>query len=91
MNDQDFDNLRNDVEETREIAERNHEMLKSIESTMFWRRVFTIIYWVLILGVAIGLFYFLDPYIDRLFDAYSQLVDQFNSIPDIGGGSAGGS
>lgn len=91
MNDQEFDNLRTDLEETREIVERNHEILKSIESTMFWRRVFSIVYWVLIIGIAIGLFYFLDPYIDRLFDTYSQVIEQFNAIPDIGAESTNGS
>jgi hypothetical protein len=85
MDDQNLENLREDIEETREIAERNHEMLESIQNTMFWRKVSSVIYWLLIIGVAVGLFYFLDPYLDRLFEAYSQIVEQLNSVPGVGG------
>jgi hypothetical protein len=89
MDDQQLDNLRKDLEETREIVERNHETLQSIERTMFWRKVSSIIYWLLIIGVAVGLFYFLDPYMDRLFETYSQIVEQLNSVPGVGGEEGG--
>jgi hypothetical protein len=89
MDDQRLDNLRENLEETREIVERNHEMLQSIERTMFWRKVSSVVYWLLIIGVAVGLFYFLDPYLDRLFDVYSQIVEQLNSVPGVGGEESG--
>ena len=89
MDDKRLDNLREDLQETREIVERNHEMLEGIERTMFWRKVSSIVYWLLIIGVAVGLFYFLDPYLDRLFDAYSQIVEQLNSVPGVGGEESG--
>jgi len=89
MDDQQLDNLRKDLEETREIVERNHEMLEGIERTMFWRKVSSIVYWLLIIGVAVGLFYFLDPYLNRLFDVYSQIVEQLNSVPGVGGEESG--
>lgn len=88
MDNQQINNLREDLEETREIVERNHEILQSIERTMFWRRVFSIVYWLIIIGVAVGLFYFLDPYIDRLWNAYSQIIEQLNSVPGVGEGGS---
>ncbi|PSO45759.1 MAG: hypothetical protein BRC25_01095 [Parcubacteria group bacterium SW_6_46_9] len=89
MDDKRLDNLREDLQETREIVERNHEMLESIQTTMFWRKVSSVVYWLLIIGVAVGLFYFLDPYLDRLFDAYSQIVEKLNSVPGVGGEEGG--
>lgn len=87
MSDIDIKQLRNNLEETREIVERNNELLQSIERTMFWRRVFSIFYWVVIIGIAIGLFYFLEPYADRVLEAYSQLQGQIESLPGVGSGS----
>ena len=89
MDDKRLDNLREDLQETREIVERNHEMLESIQTTMFWRKVSSVVYWLLIIGVAVGLFYFLDPYLDRLFDAYFQIVEKLNSVPGVGGEEGG--
>lgn len=85
MNDIDLQQLKQKLEETREITERNHELLKKIERSMFWRRVFSIIYWVIIIGVAVGAFYFVQPYIDRVIDAYADFQGQFESLPGVGG------
>ncbi len=87
MSDIDLEQLKNNLEETREIVERNNELLQSIERTMFWRRVFTVFYWVVIIGIAIGLFYFLEPYADRVIDAYNQLQGQVETLPGVGGES----
>jgi ABC-type nitrate/sulfonate/bicarbonate transport system permease component len=85
MSDPDFEQLKNNLEETREIVERNNEMLQSIERSLFWRRIFTIFYWAIIIGIAVGLFYFLEPYVDRVFEAYTQFQGQVESIPGVGG------
>lgn len=85
MNDNDLQNLKQNIEEVREITERNHEMLKSIERSLFWKRVMSIIYWVIIIGVAVGAFYFLQPYIDRVLDVYGQVQKGLNAIPSAAG------
>lgn len=89
MENRDLEQVKDDLKETREIVERNHEILESIERSMFWRRVFTIVYWTIIIGIAVGLFYFLQPYVDRVFEAYSQFQGQLESIPGIGGSESG--
>jgi hypothetical protein len=84
MDNTNLDTFKQELDETREIVERNHEMLEKIQSYLFWRRVFTIVYWIIIIGIAIGLLYFLQPYVDRVFDAYGQLQTQFESLPGLG-------
>lgn len=85
MADPDYEQLKSNLEETREIVERNNEMLQSIERSMFWRRIFSIFYWAIIIGIAVGLFYFLEPYVDRVLDAYTQFQGQLESIPGVEG------
>lgn len=84
MPDLDYEQLKSNLEETREIVERNNELLKNIESTLFWRRVFSILYWVVIIGFAVGVFYFLEPYVDRVMDAYGNLQGQLEGLPSVG-------
>ena len=50
------------LEETKALAEENAKALKSIQRMMHTSAAFKIIYWVVILGVTFGAFYFIQPY-----------------------------
>lgn len=85
MEEKDFNNLQRQIRETREIAERNHELIDKVYSMLWQSRVFSIIYWVVLIGIAVGAFYFLEPYINQLVDVYGNLESQLNAIPGTGG------
>ena len=53
-----------------ELAEENNEILRNLQRAMRWGRIFKIFYWVIIVGTAIGAFYFIQPYLDTLTEAY---------------------
>lgn len=84
MSDKRLQQLQKKIDEIREITERNNEILQDIKKSMFWRNVFSIVYWVLIIGVAIGAFYFIQPYVDRLYEAYEQIRQGLDTIPTSG-------
>ena len=68
------------LEETFRLTQDNNDMLRSMKRSMFWSRVMRTIYWVFIIGSAVGAFYLLQPYIDQLKDAYngaSSILDSF--------------
>lgn len=70
------------LERVAKLSEDNHQMLKSLYSAMRWGRAWRIFYWVLIIGISIGAFYFIQPYIDQLMSVYSGIqggADTFNS------------
>jgi hypothetical protein len=56
-----------------ELAEENNQMLHAMKRAMFWGRVARIIYWVIIVGGAIGAYYYLQPYIDGAVNAYGSV------------------
>ena len=54
-----------------ELSESNHKMLKKLHRNLLLHRIFSIIYWVLIIGVTVGLYYYLQPVFDQVSKIYS--------------------
>jgi len=52
------------------LAEDNNKMLRSMRNSMRWGRIMTVVYWVLIIGISVGAFYFLQPYVDQVVKTY---------------------
>ncbi|MCI5108875.1 MAG: hypothetical protein MRY49_03460 [Candidatus Pacebacteria bacterium] len=66
-----------------ELARENNRLLKKIKRHMAMGTIFRFIYWAIIIGAGIGIFYFLQPYIDSVIGTYTDLtgkVDQVNSL-----------
>lgn len=80
MEDKEFHNLQRKLRETRELAERNNEILQKIYRSILWGRAAWIFYWVILIGIAIGAFYFLDPYWDTVVETYESIQGQFQGF-----------
>ncbi len=68
-----------------EQVEENNKLLKKMHRSVIVGRVFRIIYWVVIIGVAFGSYYFIQPYIDGVLGAYSSLVSGVETINETAG------
>ena len=68
------------LEETFRLAQDNNDMLRSLKRSMFWSRIMRAIYWVFIIGSAVGAFYLLQPYIDELIDVYDGASGMFDNF-----------
>jgi len=68
------------VEKILELTEENNRILRKMRRSMFWGRVMSIIYWVLIIGISLGLYYYLQPVIDRSFEFFNTTKDSLGSI-----------
>lgn len=66
-----------------ELSEENNRMLHAIRRGMFWGKVVRIIYWVVIIGAAIGAYYYLEPYIDAAIGAYGNVKGDLQSFGDL--------
>lgn len=71
------------LKKTLELAEENNKMLHSIRRSMLWSRVVRIIYWVVILGAAIGIYYYITPYIDSAISAYGNVKGDLQSFGNL--------
>jgi hypothetical protein len=54
------------VQETYDLAQENHNILKQLQSSVRWKRYFKISYWIIIISLAMGAYYYIQPAIDKI-------------------------
>jgi len=70
------------LERTYKLAEENNSILRGIRRSNRWGIAFKIFYWLVILGITFGAFYFLQPYLESSLKLFNQAQE---SIKTIGG------
>ncbi|MDD5721264.1 MAG: hypothetical protein PHT16_02345 [Candidatus Pacebacteria bacterium] len=68
------------LEDTLVLAQENNKMLHSVMRSMRLARIMRIIYWVIIIGSALGAYYFIQPYIDQLIGVYSGAKSDLDNV-----------
>ena len=64
--------------QTLKLAEENNKLLKKMNRSIQWGRLFKMLYWVVIIGSAVGAYYFLQP----LFESFKETLGGFSSSMD---------
>ncbi len=78
--DQDRDDA---LAEIREIVLENNKILHGMRRMNRLSTVWHAIYWVVIIGIGFGSFLYLQPYIEKLTNAYNELQATQQKITDI--------
>ncbi len=65
------------LEKTLELEQDNNRMLRSMRRSMIWGRVMNILYWLIIIGISVGAFYFIQPYFDKIMNLYNSIPSGF--------------
>jgi len=60
------------LESTHELALENNKLLQSIRRTHRFGVAIKIFYWVVIIALSVGAYYFVSPYVNMLTGLYSQ-------------------
>ncbi len=71
------------LEENLKLSKENNELLLKIRSVQRWSQITRVFYWFLIIGVSIGAFYFIKPYLGNLLNVYTGGVSGINNVNDI--------
>ncbi len=58
------------LEDNLKLSQENNVMLRSLHRSMRMRRVMSVVYWLFIIGSAVGAYYFVQPYVDSVMGAY---------------------
>ena len=66
-----------------ETTEDNNKFLKKISRGILFSRIMTFVYWIVILGVGVGAYYYIQPYIDGLFDTYDGVRGGLQGVSDF--------
>lgn len=71
------------LEEIREFAQENNEMLRNVRGVQKRQAFFQILHWLIVIGIAIGTLYFIQPYIDQFQNFIKEIsltIDKFKNI-----------
>jgi hypothetical protein len=71
------------LKKTLELAGEYNKMLHSIRRNMFWGRVTSTVYWIIIIGAAVGVYYYIDPYINSAISAYGNMKGDIKTFGDL--------
>ena len=75
--DQDIKKL---LEDNLILNKENNELLLKLYKAQRLAQITRIIYWVVIVGMAIGAFYFIQPFLDSMLGAYGVDSSSLNSL-----------
>lgn len=70
------------LEQTYELAKDTNDKVSRLYRSYKWGRAFKIFYWVVIIGLSLGAYWLIQPYIDQLGQVYGGLGDTVNKIHD---------
>jgi hypothetical protein len=71
------------LEENLKLSKENNVLLLKIRSVQRWAQITRILYWVVIIGVSFGAFYYIQPLLGNLLNVYTGGVGGFNNISDV--------
>lgn len=71
------------IEKTLELAEENNKMLRRLYRNMKWSRAWRIFYWVIIIGLSVGAYYYIQPYVKGLLDVYGGIEGDLKNIQNM--------
>ncbi len=76
------------LDEVYELTRENHDMLKKVRRVQKNAMTVRVIYWLVIVSMAFGAFYYIKPYVESLVSVYTDTTNTIGnieeSIPDIG-------
>lgn len=83
------DELKTLLKENLALTREMHELLRKMHSAQKWARFLRLLYWLVIIGISVGAFYYLSGPLQGLIDTYRGLLGGFekaeqgmSSLPD---------
>lgn len=71
------------LKETFELVKDNNKMLHSIRRGQRWASFMRMIYWLIIIGISIGAWYYLQPYVNKMISLYNQVSGSTSTVNSL--------
>ena len=62
------------------LSEENNDILRSIQSSMRLGRFMTFLYWLILIGISVGAYYYAEPYVEKAISVYKSAEVQLNNV-----------
>jgi len=74
------------LEKTHELAEENNKILHSLRRSNRLGSFFRLLYWIIIIGVSIGAYYYVEPYVNTILTTYKGIQGDIDSVKSVTNG-----
>jgi len=68
------------LDEIYRLVKENNETLQKMRRSQKWSNIFRLFYWIIVLGLGVGVYVYLEPYLKGVLDTYGSVLDTFNSF-----------
>lgn len=75
--------LKNMMRKSVEMTKENNKLLHKIIRTNRWARAFRLLYWVVIIGSMFGAYYYIQPLLDGVLEAYGGIVSGIGGLKNL--------
>jgi len=66
-----------------EISKENNKILRKMRGAQRWAQITRVIYYLIIAGLAVGAFYYIQPYIQKFLEIIPGFSKMLNGLPDF--------
>jgi uncharacterized protein involved in cysteine biosynthesis len=66
------------------LVKENNKMLKGMRSHQRWATFMKVLYWLIIIALMLGSYYFIQPYLENLINAYNGLTESVGKVREVG-------
>ncbi len=71
--------------QTHRMVEENNKLLRKMHRAAIWGRIWHIFYWVVIIGLSVGAYYFIEPYVGQIQGLYGGLKGDVENVRGAAG------
>jgi len=68
------------LEETFELAKENNKMLRRVRGFQKWQSFWSILKILVVIGVSLGVVYYLEPYLEKAMSVFNQISGMKQSV-----------
>ncbi len=61
------------LQDTFDLVQENNQMLHKVRSVQKWEAFWQGLKWLVIIGIALGSFYYIQPYMQKMLDLYNSI------------------
>lgn len=72
------------LEATYALEKENNKMLHSMKRSMVMARIMSILYWIIIIGISVGAYYYIQPYVNQIIKTYGTVNTALKNIQNLG-------
>jgi hypothetical protein len=70
------------IDELLDLARENNKILRSMHHRQVWGQIMTVLYWLIILGIAGWAYVYFQPYVSKYMSAYNTIISAIESIEE---------